>query len=80
MSINFPNAPGTNEEYLYIRGYRYKWDGTKWVGLGSEEVYVYPPPDGPDMPLTFSPGFDFTDFDIEEAPDSPNMFSDFELS
>ena len=37
MAINFPNSPSTNDTFT-AGSITYKWDGTKWIGLGLTPV------------------------------------------
>ena len=37
MAINFPNSPNTNDTFT-AGSITYKWDGTKWIGLGLTPV------------------------------------------
>ena len=37
MAINFPNSPSTNDTFT-AGSITYKWDGTKWIGLGITPV------------------------------------------
>lgn len=36
--IDFPDSPALNEMFVHSYGYKYRWDGVKWVAVGSEQI------------------------------------------